>query len=154
MLESCGIIFLLKSWSQNVNQRVIKTPKIYFFDTGLCAYLTGWKSAQALSEGIMNGAILENYVISEIIKSYIHNGKEPPVYFYRDKDMNEIDLIIEQDGLLYPVEIKRTANPDLSMTKSFRQIPEEKHGLGAVVSLYKTHIPLSREVVNVPVHEI
>ena len=68
--------------------------------------------------------------------------------------MNEIDLIIEQDGLLYPVEIKRTANPDLSMTKAFRQIPKEKRGLGAVVSLYKTHLPLSREVVNVPVYEI
>ena len=119
LLESLGIIFYLHPFSNNLLKRLVKAPKLYFYDTGLICYLTKWSSAETLESGAMNGAVLENYVVSEIIKTFLNSGKEPFVYYYRDKDAKEIDLILEHDGVINPIEIKKTSNPSKELTKVF-----------------------------------
>jgi uncharacterized protein len=114
ILETLGIIFYLHPYSNNLLKRLVKTPKLYFYDTGLVCYLTKWSSAETLECGAMNGAILENYVVAEIRKTYLNCGKEPYLYYYRDKDAREIDIVLEHDGILNPIEIKKTANPGSS----------------------------------------
>ena len=111
ILETLGIIFYLHPYSNNLLKRLVKTPKLYFYDTGLVCYLTKWSSAEVLEYGAMNGAILENYVVSEIAKTYLNTGREPFLYYYRDKDAKEIDIVLEQDGVLNPIEIKRPRIP-------------------------------------------
>lgn len=111
ILEKSDIVFFLRPYSNNLLKRTIKTPKMYFFDTGLVAYLTRYSSPEILANGAINGAILENYVVSEIIKTYHNNAKECLIWYYRDTNSNEIDLVIESDGMLHPIEIKRTASP-------------------------------------------
>jgi predicted AAA+ superfamily ATPase len=156
VLETSGLVYLLQPYHTNITNRVIKTPKLYFLDTGLCCYLSGWSNAEALSTGAMNGAILETYVVSEVLKSYWHNGKQPSCYFYRDKEKREIDLLIEQNGLLYPVEIKRTASPTTSHTKHFDVLAKLgiPIGKGAMVCLYEQAIPLNNMVNIIPVGNI
>ncbi|MBP5468124.1 MAG: DUF4143 domain-containing protein, partial [Candidatus Riflebacteria bacterium] len=119
LLETLGIIFYLHPYSNNLLKRLVKAPKLYFYDTGLVCYLTKWSNAETLESGAMNGAVLENYVVSEIIKTYINSGQEPFAYYYRDKDAKEIDLILEQDGMINPIEIKKTSNPGKELTKVF-----------------------------------
>ncbi|EIJ34455.1 ATP-binding protein [Thiothrix nivea] len=152
ILETSGIIFLLQPWHNNVSKRLLKTPKLYFLDAGLCAYLTQWSSPETLEAGAMNGAMLENWILMEILKSYWHNGLQPSVWFYRDKDKREIDLLLEQDGKLHPVEFKKTASPGQSASKHFSVL--EKLGIevghGAVVCLKEVDVPLSREVDAIP----
>ena len=92
-------------------KRTVKTPKLYFFDTGLVAYLTKYSSPDILANGALNGAILENYVVSEVLKTYQNDAKECLLWYYRDKEMHEIDMIIESDGMLHPLEVKRSVNP-------------------------------------------
>ena len=137
ILETLGIIFYLHPYSNNVLKRTIKKPKLYFYDTGLAAYLTKWSSAETLESGAMNGAILENYAISEIVKSYQNAGLEPFLYYYRDRDAKEIDLLIERDGKLFPIEIKKTATPSNRLTGVFSIIDKSplKRGTGAVLCL-------------------
>lgn len=137
ILEKLGIVFYLHSYSNNVLKRTIKTPKLYFYDTGLVCYLTKWSSAQTAMSGAMSGALFENYTVSEIKKSYQNTGKEPYLYYYRDKDMKEIDLLIESDGKLYPIEIKKTAMPDKKLTRVFRVIDKSplQLGTGAVLCM-------------------
>lgn len=137
ILETLGIIFYLHSYSNNILKRMIKTPKLYFYDTGLCAYLTKWSSPETLESGAMNGAVLENYVVSEIFKSYHNSAKIPFIYYYRDKDMKEIDLIIEADGKLSPIEIKKTATPSPQLVNVFKTLDKAKveRGNGAVICM-------------------
>ncbi|MEB4589859.1 ATP-binding protein [Candidatus Thiothrix sp. Deng01] len=152
ILETSGIIYLLQPYHSNVSKRLLKTPKLYFLDTGLCAYLTQWSSPETLEAGAMSDAILETWLLVEILKNWWHNGQTPAVYFYRDKEQREIDLLIERDNTLYPVEFKKTASPTLSAAKHFAVL--EKLGLpaghGAVICLRETDVPLSREVDAVP----
>ena len=108
VLQASGIITLLQPYFNNHTKRLVKTPKLYFMDTGLCAYLTGWLNSDVLERGAMSGAMLETWVVSEIIKSYLHHGRTPRIYFYRDKDKREVDMLIEENGTLYPIEIKKT----------------------------------------------
>ena len=119
ILETLGIIFLLHPYSNNVLKRTIKTPKVYFYDTGLVCYLTKWSSPEVAEIGAMGGALLENFAVSEIMKSYQNAALEPYLYFYRDRDAKEIDVIIEGDGKLCPLEIKKTATPDKRIIKTF-----------------------------------
>ncbi|MBP1588017.1 MAG: ATP-binding protein [Clostridia bacterium] len=137
ILETLGIIFLLHPYSNNVLKRTIKTPKVYFYDTGLVCYLTKWSSPEIAENGAMNGALLENYAVSEIIKSYQSAGQEPYLYYYRDRDAKEIDVIIEGDGKLCPLEIKKTAMPDKRIVKAFGVIDKAplKIGTGAVLCM-------------------
>ncbi|MFI3244430.1 MAG: ATP-binding protein [Akkermansia sp.] len=153
ILEASGVIYLLQPFSSNLSKRLTKTPKVYFLDTGLVSYLCAWKSAEVLELGAMSGEILETYVISEILKSYWHQGKNPRVCFYRDKDGREIDLLIEENGKFYPIEIKRKSNPAQGDVKSFAYLKSLKMelGEGAVVCLVTTHLPINEQVMAVPV---
>ena len=137
ILETLGIIFYLHPYSNNMLKRLVKTPKYYFYDTGLVAYLTKWSSPETLENGAMNVAILENYVVSEIRKSYLNSGKAPFMYYYRDKDAREIDIVLEQDGELNPIEIKKSANPAPEILRSFSVLEKAglKRGKGAVVCM-------------------
>ncbi|MFO7969494.1 MAG: ATP-binding protein [Bacillota bacterium] len=120
VLETSGIIFLLKPFSNNAIKRTIKSPMLYFLDTGLVSYLLNWLTKDTLEKGALSGAILETHVVSEIVKSFKQNGiLDLPLYFYRDKDKKEIDLIIKENGKLYPIEIKKTMNPNTKMAKTF-----------------------------------
>ena len=153
ILETSGLVYLLYPYYSNVTKRLIKTPKLYFLDTGLCAYLTKWSTPEALEAGAMSGAILETYLLAEILKSYWHNGKEAYFYFYRDKEQTEIDLLIEQDNTLYPIEFKKTATPGYNAIKSFPVLEKlaKNIGPGAVICLRKEDVPLSREVTVIPI---
>ena len=137
ILETLGIIFLLHPYSNNVLKRTIKTPKVYFYDTGLVCYLTRWSSPEVAESGAMSGALLENYTVSEIMKSYQNAGLEPYLYFYRDRDAKEIDVILEGDGRLCPLEIKKTATPDKRLTRVFGVIEKGplQLGTGAVLCM-------------------
>jgi len=156
ILERSGLVFLLRPYSPNLTKRIIKTPKMYFLDTGLCAYLTKWLTPESLMSGAMSGAILETYVIGEILKSYAHNGIEPLMWMYRDANQNEVDIVLEQNGTLYPMEIKKSMNPDVNDCKSFKELKKlkKKVGLGAVLCLYKERTAINREIVSIPVWEI
>ncbi|MCQ2579946.1 MAG: ATP-binding protein [Treponemataceae bacterium] len=119
LLVTSGLVYLLRPYASNVEKRVVKTPKLYFMDTGLAAYLTHWTTPEVMQNGAMAGAFFETYAVSEIIKSFANNGEDAPVYFYRDKDKIEIDLLIEQNNTLYPVEIKKTATPNPNDARNF-----------------------------------
>lgn len=111
ILERSGIIVMLRPYASTFTNRLVKMPKVYFMDTGLCAYLCRWPTPETLENGAMDGAFLETYIVSEIIKSYYNSGKIPDLYYYRDIDKKEIDLLIERGGKLYPIEIKKAKNP-------------------------------------------
>ena len=146
ILVASNIVYLLKPYSNNITKRAVKTPKLYFLDTGLAAYLTRWNTPEVLKSGAMAGAFFESFVISEIIKSYYNRGiAEPPLYFYRDKDMNEIDLVIVEDGTLYPLEMKKHADPqkkDMDAFDIIDNIPGVKRGPGGVICLYDNLVTL------------
>ena len=133
ILEALGIVFLLRPYSNNVLKRTVSTPKLYFYDTGLVCYLTRWSSP----ETAMNGALLENYTVAEIVKTHQNAGQEPFLYYYRDKDAREIDLLLEQDGKLFPIEIKKMATPPKKLTKVFELIGKSplERGTGAVLCM-------------------
>ncbi len=153
ILETLGIIFYLHPYSNNMLKRLVKTPKLYFYDTGLVCYLTKWSSPETLERGAMNGAILENYVVAEIRKTYLNCGKEPFMYYYRDKDANEIDIVLEHDGVLNPIEIKKSSNPGSRLTSVFHlldksSVPRSK---GAVLCMKPELSAIDRENYIVPI---
>ena len=153
ILETLGIIFYLYPYSNNLLKRLVKTPKVYFYDTGLVAYLTKWSSPETLASGAMSGVILENYVVSEIRKTYLNQGKEAFMYYYRDKDAKEIDLVLEQDGELHPIEIKKSANPAAEILRVFPVLDKSslKRGNGAVICLKTDLSAFNKENYIVPV---
>ena len=153
ILETLGIIFYLYPYSNNLLKRLVRTPKVYFYDTGLVAYLTKWSSPETLASGAMSGAILENYVVSEIRKSYLNQGKEAFMYYYRDKDAKEIDLVLEQDGELHPIEIKKSANPAAEILRVFPVLDKSslKRGNGAVICLKTELSAFNKENYIVPI---
>jgi predicted AAA+ superfamily ATPase len=153
VLETSGIVYILRPYHRNITKRLVKAPKIYFLDTGLCTYLTRWPDADSLESGAMSGAILETYLFIEILKSYWHNGIEPNFYYYRDTDQKEIDLVIETGEALYPVEFKKTAAPSHMASNNFSILRRlgKNIGHGVVLCFVEKDIPLSREVTAVPV---
>lgn len=153
VLETLGLIFYLHPYSNNILKRLVKTPKLYFYDTGLVCYLTKWSSAETLQSGAMNGAILENYVVAEIRKTYLNCGKDPYMYYYRDKDAREIDIILEHDGVLNPIEIKKSANPGSELIKVFKLLDKSsaKRSKGAVVCMKPELSAIDKENYIVPV---
>lgn len=152
VLEASGLVYLLQPYHRNLAKRMLKSPKLYFLDTGLAAYLTKWSSPEALEAGSMSGAILETWAVAEILKSYWHNGKEAPLYFYRDTEQKEIDLLIETDDVIYPVEIKKTATPSTQASKVFGAAEHlgKKVGSGVVLCLVPRDVPLSPSVTAIP----
>ena len=152
ILVSSNIVYILEPYYNNILKRAVKTPKVYFLDTGLAAYLTKWKTKDVLETGTMAGNFFENFVIVEIIKSYYNSGDiRPPVYFYRDKEKREIDLIIERDGKLYPIEIKKTSNPSKDMIENFKILNNIKEvGEGAIICAYDKIIDLDEKNKVIP----
>ncbi|WP_349948940.1 DUF4143 domain-containing protein [Lacrimispora sp. BS-2] len=130
-----GIVFYLYPYFNNMLKRMVTKPKLYFYDCGLVAYLTKWSDSDTLMNGAMSGAILENFVVSEIVKSYQNCGREAFIYYYRDKDTKEIDILLEDSGRLYPMEIKKTATPQSQLTRVFGVIDKAslERGTGAVL---------------------
>ena len=155
VLVSSNIVYLLGPYYNNITKRAVKTPKLYFLDTGLTAYLTKWNTPEVLKNGAMAGAFFETFVISEIIKSYYNKGiLDLPLYFYRDKDMKEIDLIIEDAGMLHPIEIKKHADPsvkDISAFSVLDKIANVKRGAGGVVCLYDRMMTLKDDDRIIPI---
>lgn len=153
ILETLGIIFILHPYSNNVLKRTIKTPKLYFYDTGLVCYLTKWSSPEIAESGAMNGALLENFAVSEMMKGYQNAGLEPYLYFYRDRDTKEIDVIIEGDGKIYPLEIKKTATPDKRIIRTFGVIDKTplEVGTGAVLCMVEQFGAFDRNNLIVPI---
>lgn len=146
ILVSSGLVYLLRPYSGNTIKRIIKRPKLYFMDTGLACYLTFWNNPRALELSAMAGAMFENYVVSEIIKGYANQGKDvrSRLCYYRDHNGKEIDLIILENGKLYPIEIKKSADPGKGALKNFSildSLPEEI-GEGAIICMTPTVIPL------------
>lgn len=152
ILQTAEIVYLLEPYHTNVTQRLVKTPKLYFLDTGLAAYLTAWGSPETLEAGAMSGAFLETWVMAELIKSYWHVGRQPPFYYYRDKDQREIDLLLVQDGVIYPLEIKRTASPGREDVRHFGTL--ERLGMpvgpGGVICLVEQLLPLTPTAQAIP----
>jgi len=156
ILQASGVVYLLEPYHSNLNKRLIKSPKLYFLDTGLCSYLTEWSSPQTLEAGALSGAILETWVVSELLKSYLHRGKQPPFYYYRDKDKKEIDLLIVRDGTVYPLEIKKTASPTTADVRSFTTLERwgQPVGPGGVICLAQQSLPITGSAVSIPIHLI
>ncbi|MHC1787445.1 MAG: ATP-binding protein [Christensenellales bacterium] len=140
ILVSSHIIALVQPFHNNVLKRVVRMPLLHVLDTGLAAYLLRWGNPQALEKGAMSGAFFESYVFSEIYKSYLNAGKEPPVFYYRDKDQREIDLLLYQDGTIFPIEVKKAASPGISAVKHFRVLDqlESTEQFGAMKDLKVT----------------
>jgi len=128
ILQTSGIIYLLEPYMANASKRIIKAPKLYFMDTGLCAYLCKWPTAQMLMDCAMSGAFFETYVVSEVIKSFYNSGLDPKhyLYYYRDIDKKEVDILLVKDGAIYPVEIKKGIAPN-KPTKNFNVL--EKYNM-------------------------
>jgi len=152
ILQASDIAFLLEPFHANVTKRMVKAPKLYFLDTGLICYLTEWTRPETLEAGAMSGPLLETWVVTEILKSYWHHGKRAPLYYYRDKDKKEIDLLIHQDGMLYPLECKKTASPHADMVRHFGTL--ERLGIpvgpGGIICLAKQSLPLTGRFRSIP----
>jgi len=155
ILVASNLVYLLQPYSNNVIKRAVKTPKVYFLDTGLAAYLTRWNNPDVLQAGAMAGAFFETFAISEIIKSYYNTGiLDLPLYFYRDRDAKEIDLLIMSNGTLYPIEIKKHADPnknDVSAFSVIDNIQGVKRGPGGVICMYENLIALKGEDKVIPI---
>ena len=168
ILEKSGIVYILKPYTASVLKRAVKTPKLYFRDTGLCCYLTRWLTPDTLKNGAMAGAMFETFVINEILKSYSNEGLEYDfdVYYYNGRDKKkknengetvevdgEIDLIIQENGILYPVEIKMSTMPKASMASEFDVldgIPDKKRGMGAIICLLDRKLYLRENLIALP----
>lgn len=172
ILEKSGIIYILKPYTSSALNRAIRTPKLYFRDTGLCCYLTRWLTPDTLKNGAMAGAMFETFVINEILKSYSNEGLEYDfnVFYYNGKDKKkkkengeeievdgEIDLILQEDGILYPIEIKMSATPKADMASEFDVldgIPDKKRGMGAIICLYNKKLFLRENLIALPLEYI
>lgn len=153
ILQTSAVVYLLEPYHSNATKRLVKAPKLYFLDTGLAAYLAEWSSPETLEAGTFSGAILETWVLGEVLKSYWHHGRRAPLYFYRDRDQKEVDLLIVQDGTAYPVEIKKTAAPRPQDVRHFGALARLglPLGPGALLCLTDQALPLTATVQAVPV---
>lgn len=153
VLQATGLITIIQPYFNNRTSRLLKTPKFYFMDTGLCCFLTGWLNSDVLERGAMAGAFLETYVVTEIIKSYIHNGCSPQIFYYINKDKKEVDLLIEQTGCLYPVEIKKSTSIRNIKFRGFDFLKQLKVPIGQGCLLYpgSSFLPVKPNVDVVPI---
>ena len=161
VLERTGIIYLLQPYSSSSLSRAIKSPKIYFRDTGLVCYLTKWLTADALKNSAVAGNLFETFIVSEILKSYSNEGKDYSfsIFYYRGKDKtsskeNEIDLVIEENGVVYPIEIKMSGNPKASMASAntvLDKIPDKKRGTGIILCLIDKKTYLRENLIALPI---
>lgn len=154
-LRTSGLIFLLQPYSNNSTTRAIKSPKMYFTDTGLACYLAGYSDARTLEKSAINGNIFETYVVMEIVKSFVNDNKDPRLYlnFYRDSNQVEIDLTITMNNIVYPIEIKKTKSPNKSMIKNFSILNkgEKEIGEGGIICMIDRILPLDNKNIAIPI---
>ena len=153
VLEKSEVIFYLRPYSNNLLKRTVRTPKMYFFDTGLAAYLTKYASPEILMNGAINGAILENYTVAEIRKTWLNSARECLMHYYRDRDTNEIDMVIEADGELHPLEIKKSTNPGTELASAFKVLDKGSvpRGTGAILCLREEMSAIDRNTFILPI---
>ena len=151
ILEASFQVYLLQPYHSNLTKRLVKTPKLYFLDTGLCCYLTQWNSPEALSAGAMAGSILETHIFSEIMKDWWHQAKNPSIYYYRDKDKVEIDFILTQNQMFYPLEVKKSASPKKNWVGPFEKLSRiGTISSGGVICLCNELLPLGKNYYSIP----
>lgn len=152
ILERSGVLFILRPYYSNISKRLVRTPKVYFMDTGLAAYLCRWPNASTLENGAMDGAFLETYVVTEILKSYYNAGKQPDLYYYRDVDKKEIDLLIIDGERIYPIEVKKGKNPSHA-DKNFSVLDKLELSVqpGLIMCLSDELIPYNRTAWYCPI---
>ena len=155
IMVTSNLAYLLQPYYNNIIKRSIKTPKLYFLDTGLAAYLTKWNTPDVLKNGAMASAFFETFIIAEILKSYSNKGiLDAPIYFYRDKDSNEIDLLVSEGNTLYPIEIKKHADPDKNDISKFELLDKINgiiRGPGGVICLYDNLVTLKGRDKAIPI---
>ena len=158
VIASSGLVKIVNTYQSNLIKRIIKSPKLFFLDTGLLCHLVGWTTAETVKNGAMAGHIFENFVVSEILKSFLNYGKNlDNIFYYRDKDQKEIDLIIEDNNTIYPIEIKKSATIQKDWSKNFSvlsKITNKSIGKGYVVCLVEKPINISSNVTAIPIEYI
>ena len=152
ILQDMDVVYLLEPYSNNELQRLVKTAKLYFCDTGLCAFLTRWLTMESLRDGAASGHIYENYVVMELVKNYAYARSTALLTFYRDANAKEIDVFVEENGKIHPLEIKKSANPDKKEVKKFNVIDKTtlEKGYGGVVCMLPQPFPIDRENTLIP----
>ena len=152
ILQDMDVIYLLEPYSNNELQRLVKTPKLYFCDTGLCAFLTRWLTMESMRDGAASGHLYENYVVMELVKNYAYSRSAAHLTFYRDSSAKEIDVFVEENGKIHPLEIKKSANPDKKEVKKFNVIEKTslKKASGGVVCMFPRPFPIDRENLLIP----
>jgi predicted AAA+ superfamily ATPase len=144
LLVGMGIVYLLRPYSNNALKRLSKTPKLYFCDSGLCAHLSMWLTPGTLMSGAASGHFFENYVVTEILKSYAYSKAKANLTYFRDSNSKEIDLLVEENGLIHPLEIKKSANPDRREVKKFAVLEKANvnRGYGGIICMCEEVIPI------------
>ena len=144
ILQDMDVVYLLEPYANNELQRMVKTPKLYFCDTGLCAYLTRWLTKESLQAGAAGGHFYENYVVMELVKNYAYAGNSALLSFYRDDKAKEIDIFVEENGRIHPLEIKMSANPDKKEIRKFRVIEKTtlERGSGGIICMASRPYPI------------
>ena len=145
ILQDMDVVYLLEPYSNNELQRMVKTPKLYFCDTGLCAWLTRWLTPDSLREGAACGHFYENYVIMELVKNYAYARNTALISFYRDDNAKEVDVFVEENGKIHPLEIKMSANPEKKEIRKFNVIDKTSliHGKGGIICMYPEPFPIN-----------
>ena len=146
ILQDMDVIYLLEPYSNNELQRLVKTPKLYFCDTGLCAYLTRWLTRDSLRDGAAGGHFYENYVVMELVKNYAYSKSDAILSFYRDSNAKEIDVFVEKNGKIHPLEIKKSANPDKREIRKYNVLEKNsiEKGYGGIVCMLPKPFPIDR----------
>ena len=156
LLQGLGIIYLLQPYANNELKRLTKTPKLYFCDTGLCAYLSMWLTRDTLMNGAVSGHYFENYVIMELVKNYSYSPSKANLAYYRDSNAKEIDVFVEENGIIHPLEIKKSANPDRREVKKYELLDKAKleRGSGGIVCMCEEVIPIDDKNCFIPANLI
>lgn len=152
VLEGLGIVYLLKPYENNALKRLVKMPKLYFCDTALCAYLSMWLSPETLMHGAASGHYYENYVVMELVKNYAYSKVKANLSYYRDSNAKEIDVFIEENDTIHPIEIKKSANPDIRETKKYLLLDKAllKRGSGGIVCMCEEVVPIDKDNCFIP----
>ncbi len=152
ILQNMGIIYLLEPYANNELKRMIKTPKLYFCDTGLCAYLSMWTTKDTLMNGAVSGHYYENHILMELVRNYAYGKEKANLTFYRDTHQKEVDIFLEESGMIHPFEIKKAAHPDRKEVKKFELIEKSnlKRGPGGIICMCDSPFPIDELNTYIP----
>ncbi len=157
VLEATFQVIVLRPYHANIGKRLIKTPKVYFTDTGMLCYLTGLKDPDHAAAGPLGGPIFETAVLLQIVKAFANRGEEPRIHFWRTSAGTEVDLVVEAPGKLIPIEVKPSATPRPAMASAIRAFQQDfgdEAGPGFVIHSGEVRLPLAPNVVALPFAEL